>query len=177
MASTSARPALALVVLGGALVRSSRGHSQNSVDLRGAIGRRVRAAAREWARAGAEDPEEDRPRVLIVTGGRSWDGEVEADAMAAAIVALGVPAGVVVRERASLDTRDNARFTAACCARRGIGRVAIVTCGWHLPRARARFEAEGLEVAREISAGDAARGWTSRAWILGKERLLRALER
>jgi uncharacterized SAM-binding protein YcdF (DUF218 family) len=160
-------------------VRSGGGAGDDGVQLSGAIGRRVRAGAREWARAGAEDREEDRPRVLIVTGGRSWDGEVEADAMAAAVVALGVPAGAVVRERASLDTRDNARFTAASCARRGIGRVALVTCGWHLPRARARFEAEGLEVAREISAGFGygAGGWASRAWILGKERLLRALDR
>jgi uncharacterized SAM-binding protein YcdF (DUF218 family) len=115
--------------------------------------------------------------VVIVSGGRTWDGEVEADAMAAALAALGVPEGRIVRERASLDTRDNARFSAASCARRGIGQVALVTCVWHLPRARARFEAEGLDVVKEISAGDAARSWSSRAWILGKERLLRAIDR
>jgi uncharacterized SAM-binding protein YcdF (DUF218 family) len=173
MASTSASPPLALVVLGCALARAGRSPG----ELGGALGRRVRSGAREWARAREEDPAEERPRVVIVTGGRTWSGEVEADAMKAALVALGVPEDVVVRERASLDTRDNARFTAASCARRGIGRVSLVTCAWHLARARARFEAEGLEVVREISAGDAARGWTSHGWILGKERLLRALGR
>ena len=52
---------------------------------------------------------------------------------------------------------DNARFTAAGCARRGIARVAIVTCQSPLPRARMGFEAEGLEVARKaIDSGAAA---------------------
>ena len=95
--------------------------------------------------------------------------------MAAALVALGVPSGVVVRERASLHTKDNARFTAAVCARRGIARVAIVTCGWHLPRARMLFEAAGLEVAREVSAGEGDSTWSGRRWIRAKEWLIRAL--
>jgi uncharacterized SAM-binding protein YcdF (DUF218 family) len=137
----------------------------------------VRRAAGEWGRARDEDREEERPRVIIASGGRAWGGEVEADAMAEGLVALGVPAEIVVRERASLDTRDNARFTAALCARHGIGRVGLVTCGWHLARARLHFEAEGLEVVKEVSAGDgdATNGSRARAWILAKERFLRAL--
>jgi len=158
-----------VVVLGCAL-----GRDESSGKLAGALGRRVRQAAGEWERTRGER-EEDRPRVIIVSGGRAWDGEVEADAMEEGLVALGVPRALVVRERASLDTRDNARFTAALCARRGIGRVAIVTCGWHLSRARLHFEAVGLEVVREVSAGEATGGWAARTWILAKERLLRAL--
>jgi uncharacterized SAM-binding protein YcdF (DUF218 family) len=96
--------------------------------------------------------------------------------MADALAALGVPAGVIVRERASLTTRDNARFTAASCARRQIARVSIVTCGWHLPRAIMCFQAEGLEVARLVSAGEGESGPLVRAWIGGKERFLRMLE-
>ena len=164
---------------GGGAARAQRGGAGAGSRIPGgALGRRVRTGAREWARACAEDPEEDRPRVVIVTGGRSWDGEVEADAMAEALVALGVPAGAIVRERASLHTRDNARFTAASCARWGIARVALVTCGWHLPRARLHFEAAGLEVVKELSSGDiVAGGWATRALVLGKERFLRAIER
>lgn len=60
----------------------------------------------------------------------------------------GVPAGSIVRERCSLDTRDNARFAAALLRRRGISHVALVTCSWHLPRAARAFEAAGLEVER-----------------------------
>jgi uncharacterized SAM-binding protein YcdF (DUF218 family) len=119
----------------------------------------------------------ERPVVLIATGGRSWDGEIEADAMAEALLRLGVPAEVIVRERASLTTRDNARYTAASCARRQIGRVAIVTCGWHLARAKIHFEDAGLEVAGLVSAGGSEAGWGTRAWIDGKERFLRAVRR
>jgi uncharacterized SAM-binding protein YcdF (DUF218 family) len=127
----------------------------------------------EWERT----REEDRPQVIIVSGGRTWGGAVEADVMAEGLVAQGVPRALVVRERASLDTRDNARFTAAVCARRGIARVAIVTCDWHLARARLHFEAVGLEVTREVPAGegDAMKDWRVRGWTLAKERLLRAL--
>jgi uncharacterized SAM-binding protein YcdF (DUF218 family) len=158
----------ALVVL-GCPVRLDRG------ALTGALARRVRQAASEWTRASAFDAEEERPSVLIATGGRAWDGAVEADAIAQALVGLGVPAGVIVRERASLHTRDNARFTAAICARRGIGQVALVTCGWHLARATLCFQAEGLEVVKQVSAGDLVGGWWGRAWVLGKERVLRVL--
>jgi uncharacterized SAM-binding protein YcdF (DUF218 family) len=101
---------------------------------------------------------------------------VEADGMADALAALGIPVRAIVRERASLTTRDNARFTAASCARREIRRVAIVSCGWHLPRAVMCFEAEGLEVARLVSAGEGDAGPVVRAWIDGKERFLRMLE-
>src|SRR5580698_5581707 len=83
--------------------------------LEGAFHRRVVRAAREWSRvenAHGEGPDEDRPSILIASGGRSWGGVVEADAMAEALVALGVPVDVIVRERASLTTRDNARYSA-----------------------------------------------------------------
>jgi uncharacterized SAM-binding protein YcdF (DUF218 family) len=187
MASSSARsdspagplgPArFALVVLGCPVRRVEEveeGTGRRSA-LAGALGRRVRRAATEWGRAAKDEREDGRPAVLVATGGRAWDGAVEADAMAEALVDLGVPAGVIVRERASLHTRDNARFTAAVCARRGIGRVALVTCGWHLPRATMCFEAEGLVVVRQVSAGDLVGGWGTRAWVLGKERVLRVL--
>jgi cyclophilin family peptidyl-prolyl cis-trans isomerase len=168
---------LGLVVLGCRVQEASLrpGEVQGEVRVGGALRRRVVAAASEWERAQREDAEAERPAVVIASGGRSWDGEVEADAMAAALAALGVPGGVVVRERASLHTKDNARFTAAVCARQGIARVAIVTCGWHLPRARMLFEAEGLAVAREVSAGEGGFTWSGRRWIRAKEWLLRAL--
>lgn len=158
---------LGLVVLGCRVQEASLGpgEAHGKVRVGGALRRRVVAAAREWERAQREDAEAERPAVVIASGGRLWDGEMEADAMAAALVALGVPSGVVVRERASLHTKDNARFTAAVCARRGIARVAIVTCGWHLPRARMLFEAAGLEVAREVSAGEGDSTWSGRRWI------------
>ena len=160
---------LALVVLGCALRKRGEELAE------GALLRRVRAAAGEWARTRDASSEADRPAFVVATGGRAWSGEVEADAMARALVALGVPENAVVRERASLDTRDNARFTAAVCARRGAGRVVLVTCGFHLERARACFEREGLDVVREISAGPLGGGWAVRRWTLAKERFLLGL--
>jgi uncharacterized SAM-binding protein YcdF (DUF218 family) len=71
---------------------------------------------------------------------------VEADELSRRLVARGVPEASVVRERCSLDTRDNARFTAALLRRRGLSRVVVVTCAWHLPRAERAFRAAGLEV-------------------------------
>jgi len=130
----------------------------------------VEAAARAWHGASPA------PAVVIASGGRAWAGAVEADALASALVALGVPRGVIARERCSHTTRDNARFTAAACARRGIGAVVLVSCGWHLERARACFEREGLDVLECVSAGDGEGGRIKRAWVRGRERVLGALE-
>lgn len=89
----------------------------------------------------------DRSATAVVAcGGRSWGGRVEADELARLMVAGGVPEAAVVRERCSLDTRDNARFAAVLLRRRGVSSIVLVTCTWHLPRATALFEAAGLEV-------------------------------
>ena len=96
----------------------------------GAAQRRVLAAAREWeqTRGRGASAADERPSVVIASGGRLWDGETEADAMAGALVRLGVPDAVIVRERLSFTTGENARFSAVACARRGIDRVSLVTC-------------------------------------------------
>ena len=62
------------------------------------------------------------------------------------MVGAGVPADAIVRERCSLDTRDNARFGASLLARRGLSSVLLVTCTWHLPRAERLFRSAGLTV-------------------------------
>ncbi len=105
--------------------------------LGGAAGRRIARAVEAWLALGA--------RRVIASGGRSWDGIVEADRMADALVAAGVPTAVVLRERCSMNTADNARFTAALAGRHGLERIALVTCTWHLPRALRLFEREGLQ--------------------------------
>lgn len=88
-----------------------------------------------------------RETVLIVTsGGRAWDGVVEADALAEAMVAAGVPPRQLVRERCSHSTRENARFTASLLERRGIEAIDLVTCAFHMRRAQLLFEREGFLV-------------------------------
>ena len=94
-----------------------------------------------------------------------WDGEIEADAMADELVLAGVPRGAIVRERCSLTTRDNARFSAALLGRLGVDRVTVVTCDWHLPRAAQFFRAEGLAV--EGVAAVAPRAPSVKRWVRG----------
>lgn len=50
------------------------------------------------------------------------------------------------REERSTNTMENARFSAALLRREGIGRVLLVTHGWHMRRALAAFRASGLTV-------------------------------
>ena len=103
-----------------------------------ALRRRAEAASAAYLASGAE--------LVLACGGRAWGGLVEADAIARLLVAGGVPENAIVRERCSLDTRDNARFAASLLGRRGLGRVLLVTCSWHLPRAARLFRSAGLEV-------------------------------
>jgi cyclophilin family peptidyl-prolyl cis-trans isomerase len=96
---------------------------------------------------------------------------VEADAMREELVRAGVPADAIVRERCSLSTRENARFTAALLRRRGMRRVTVVTCDWHLPRALAAFRRAGLEV-EGFAAPSVAVPWRRRVVRWGRERVL-----
>ena len=84
------------------------------------------------------------PRV-VVSGGRRWEGEVEADRLAAELVRHGVPRAALLLERESRSTRENAVLTARLLASLGQRRVGIVSCDWHLPRAVWSFRHEGLE--------------------------------
>lgn len=150
----------AIIVLGCALVFAGG-------RLTGALARRVDAGVRTFVSAGAEP-------VVIVTGGRAWDGTVEADGMQAALVERGIPLAKIVRERCSLSTRENARFTARVLRRHGLSRVAVVTCFWHLPRASALFRAEGLAVTGVPAGGD--QGARPSVWLWGRERVAARLD-
>jgi uncharacterized SAM-binding protein YcdF (DUF218 family) len=136
--------------------------------LAGALARRVRTAADEYARRRGRS---EAP-LVVASGGRHWNGALEADAMAHELVLLGVSPDAVVRERCSLSTSDNARFVAAALTRRGIARATVVTCTWHLPRAVALFRAAGIEVAGigAVEPGPAPR--LHRVWRYGRERFL-----
>jgi uncharacterized SAM-binding protein YcdF (DUF218 family) len=138
--------------------------------LTGALGRRVRAAAREYARPGGE------ARVVVASGGRRWPGGVEADAMAGELLELGVPDRAIIRERCSLSTRDNARFASAALARRGITRATVVTCSWHVPRAVALFRCCGVDTVG-VGAGDDDPPWPRTVLRWGRERMLGWVQR
>lgn len=82
---------------------------------------------------------------LLVTGGAPFGGRPEAESMREA---LELDFGIKVRwiEAASRDTAENASLSAPLLKAAGITRIALVSHGWHLPRAIPLFERQGLEV-------------------------------
>lgn len=141
-------PLDAIVVLG------CRVHAGGSP--RGALARRIERAAAAYHEGHA-------PRVLA-SGGRVWGDAVEADVMAQGLEASGVPASRIVRERCSMSTRDNARFVTRLLARAGWGRIAVVTCPWHLERALLLFRREGIEADGLGAQPGEAGAWRTIYW-------------
>jgi uncharacterized SAM-binding protein YcdF (DUF218 family) len=102
------------------------------------------AAARRAARAAEAFRSGLAPRV-VVTGGRTWEGCVEADRLGRELVTHGVPRERLLLERAARTTRENAALTARLLAPLGCHRIGLVSCDWHLARALWSFRREGFE--------------------------------
>ena len=134
LASDAANRGQAIVILGG-------GKRRNAPEYGGET---VNRLALERLRYGARLARETALPVLV-SGGAPTGEEPEADLMQAALeIDFGVPARWV--ERASLDTRQNAQFSAVPLHAAGVRRILLVTHAAHMPRARAEFEAQGFEV-------------------------------
>jgi uncharacterized SAM-binding protein YcdF (DUF218 family) len=130
-------PAQAIVVLGGS-IRGPRPPQRLYPDL-GASADRLWHAAR--LHRGGKAP------LLVLSGGTRHEGEVpEAEAMRQFLVELGVPAGAMALEPASVTTAENAAFSARLLRQRGIQQVLLVTSALHMRRASALFEREGIRV-------------------------------
>lgn len=129
--------AQAIVVLGGS-IRGPRPPQRLHPDL-GASADRLWHAAR-LHRAG-------KAPLLVLSGGTAHQGEApEAESMRQFIVELGVPAGAIVLEPASVTTAQNAAFSARLLRQRRIGEVLLVTSALHMRRARSLFERQGIRV-------------------------------
>lgn len=80
---------------------------------------------------------------VLVSGGAPFGGRPEAESMKAVLEGeFGVP--VRWMENASRDTAENARLSAPMLKAAGIGRIALISHAWHLPRAMPLFAREGL---------------------------------
>ncbi len=124
----------AIVVLGCRLRFDDR-------KLIGAAARRShRAAEAYFARPGGA--------LVLATGGRAWGacGAVEADVLAGDLERCGVPRAHLLRERCSHSTRENAKYAAELLRARGIETVELVTCSFHMRRAKLLFEHAGFSV-------------------------------
>jgi uncharacterized SAM-binding protein YcdF (DUF218 family) len=104
----------------------------------------VSAATLERLRYGARLARESN-LPLLVTGGAPFGGRAEAASMRES---LERDFGVKVRwvEASSRDTAENAGLSAPMLKAAGVTRIALVSHGWHLPRAIPLFEKQGLEV-------------------------------
>jgi len=84
-------------------------------------------------------------RHILICGGKAWNGVRETDALNAFLIEHGVPKAALERECHSRSTRENARYAAELLLPRGIRRIWLTTCDWHMPRAMRCFEAAGLQ--------------------------------
>ncbi len=128
------RRAQAIVVLGGGnylVAPEYGGDTVGRITLE-----RVRYAARLARETGLP---------LLVTGGAPQGGTPEGQTMRAALEHdFGVPVRWV--EDRSLDTRENALYSAAILRAAGVDRVLLVTYAFHMPRSLAAFADTGLEI-------------------------------
>lgn len=130
-----ARGAGAIVVLGGGRYREAPEYGGDTVNEASLV--RLRYAAWLQRRTGLP---------LLVTGGTPDGGSVsEAEAMARVLRdEFKVPVRWIEGE--SDNTRENALKSAALLKEAGIGKVLLVSHGWHLPRAAQAFTRAGLDV-------------------------------
>ena len=98
---------------------------------------RVTEAVHEYERGVA-------PR-LILTGGATHKGYVEAKVMARTAEALGVPASSIFPEPDALDTIHNACYASRIMQAHGWRSAEVVSSDSHLPRAGLIFSREPLE--------------------------------
>ena len=87
--------------------------------------------------------------VLIATGGRQpWSPseQPEAELMQALLMEWGVPAGAIVLEGASRNTRENAVNSRVLMEKLGCDTPLLVTSAAHMARSVAAFEKVGVEV-------------------------------
>lgn len=127
----------AIVVLGGGVTPPSIGGRLPNLEA---------GADRVWF--GAQLFHAGKAPLVVLSGGSNpeFSAFSEAEAMAQLMVALGVGRDVLLLEEVSRNTSQNAAFTTALLAEVGVSRIVLVTSAVHMPRALARFEAEGLSV-------------------------------
>jgi uncharacterized SAM-binding protein YcdF (DUF218 family) len=128
-------PADAIVLLGGAM----RGDTHMGIlpDLNEQADRLVYAAALYKA---------EKAPLILLTGGAPQGVRTEAQQMKDLLEIMGVPARDLLLENVSRDTHDNAIYSALLLKARGMQRILLVTSAFHMRRAVALFEAQGLEV-------------------------------
>ena len=132
------QPVEAVVVLGGGLVRGSPDEGGRAALSTESIKRVVYGSIVE-RRAGVP---------IVVSGGVVWSSpgaEPEADVAARMLSSLNVPPSMIVEDPTSRTTWENARNVAGILRERRIGRIALVTSAYHMPRSVLAFHKAGVD--------------------------------
>jgi uncharacterized SAM-binding protein YcdF (DUF218 family) len=128
----AARSADAIVILGGGVYHDAPEYGTDTIN--GMTLERLQYGAHLQRKTGLP---------LLVTGGSPEGGTAEAILMKRTLEQeFKVP--VRWAETRSLDTAQNAQFSAAILKAAGVRKVLVVSHAWHLPRARIAFEGQGL---------------------------------
>ena len=100
---------------------------------------------------------------MLTSGGVPALGQPSLAALMATAAEQEFAVPVRWREELSADTRENALRSAELLREAGVRRVLLVTSAWHMPRARACFERQRLEVVPAPTGfrGPAFDGWQS----------------
>ena len=107
---------------------------------------------------------------ILACGGKAWNGVREADALCAFLLERGVPEGALERESSSHSTRQNAHYAAELLLPRGLRRIWLVTCDWHMPRALRCFEGAGFQ-AEPLPARSPPIALGADRWRAARERV------
>lgn len=83
---------------------------------------------------------------LIMSGGKAWQGVREAEAMARWWIHEHQDPCQPHVDLDSTTTKENAYWVGQICERLGYRHIVLVTCDFHMPRARALFVEQGLVV-------------------------------
>jgi len=97
---------------------------------------------------GAKLYQEQKAPLIIVAGGRiqwyGWEQPESAD-MAELLEMMGVPKEVIIQEKNSLNTYENAVNVKKILVEKGIKRILLVTSAMHMPRSLSIFQRQGIE--------------------------------
>lgn len=125
----------AIVILGG-------GKNNNAPEYRGID--TINKATLERLRYGAY-LQQQTGKPILVTGGAPYGGKPEADAMDESLKQDFHAQTIWIEDRSN-DTAENAAQSAKILKQHGVTHIALVSQAWHLPRAKALFEKQGLTV-------------------------------
>ena len=143
-AASDAGGATAIVVLAGGSQRySNQGSGVEFVSEASAL--RALEAARIYHLL--SDP-------LVITSGWTMPERTRSEAalLADALISLGVPAGRIIREARSMNTREHAIYVPTVLRQHGVERFVLVTSATHIRRAVRAFEAQQLHPVPSMSA-------------------------